>query len=76
MEGRAASDIEVRDIDEGVLTDLESTFADVRCPVHGSPPAFDVAPDGSVVEHMCCETLLSIVRELQIKAGERQAPPQ
>jgi hypothetical protein len=76
IEGRAAGDIEVRDIDEGVLADLESKFADVRCPVHGGPPAFDVAPDGSVVEHMCCETLLSIVRELQIAAGERPAPPQ
>lgn len=76
MEGRAAGDIEVRDVDESVLTDLESKFADVRCPVHGSPPAFDVASDGSVVEHICCETLLSIVRELQIEAGERPAPPQ
>ena len=58
---------EVTEIDDGVLKDLESKFSRVACPVHGVPPTFDVAPDGSVIERMCCETLLAIVRELQAK---------
>jgi hypothetical protein len=65
---------EVRSVDESVLKDLESKYVDVACPVHGGPPTFEVAPDGSVVERFCCETLLSIVRELQVAAGERPAP--
>ncbi|AUX48750.1 hypothetical protein SOCE26_102910 [Sorangium cellulosum] len=65
---------EVREIDEGVLKDLESKYTDVACPLHGGPPAFELAPDGSVVERFCCPALLAIVRELQVAAGERPAP--
>jgi hypothetical protein len=64
---------DVRDVDESVLKDLESKYIDVACPVHGTPPTFEVGPDGSVVEAFCCEALLAIVRELQVQAGER--PP-
>lgn len=71
-EGQSAGAPEVREIDENVLKDLESRFSSVQCPVHGTAPTFDIAPDGSVVEHMCCETLRSIIRELQVKAGERE----
>jgi hypothetical protein len=70
---------EVTDVDDSVLKDLESKYADVACPVHGGPPAFEIGPDGAVVERMCCEVLLQIVRELQVAAGERaptaEAPP-
>ena len=68
--------IKVRDIDDSVLMDLESKVTDVACPVHGGPPVFDLAPDGGVVERFCCETLLTMVRELQVAAGERPAPPE
>ncbi|MGK3996963.1 hypothetical protein [Sorangium sp. So ce1024] len=71
----ASGDIEVREVDESVLKDLESKYADVACPIHGGPPSFELAPDGSVVERFCCQALLSIVRELQVAAGERAAPP-
>ncbi|MDC0680854.1 hypothetical protein [Sorangium atrum] len=74
-EGAAASG-EVREVDESVLKDLESRYADVACPVHGDPPSFELAPDGSVVERFCCPALLSIVRELQVAAGERSPPPE
>ncbi|WP_437279798.1 hypothetical protein WME90_04360 [Sorangium sp. So ce375] len=67
---------EVREVDESVLKDLESRYADVACPVHGDPPSFELAPDGSVVERFCCPALLSIVRELQVAAGERPPPPE
>ncbi|WP_437761556.1 hypothetical protein WMF27_04110 [Sorangium sp. So ce281] len=73
-EGAAAKG-EVREVDESVLKDLESRYADVACPVHGEPPSFELAPDGSVVERICCPALLSIVRELQVAAGERPPPP-
>jgi hypothetical protein len=58
---------EVREIDDAVLRDLASKYADVSCPIHGGPPKFEVDAAGAVVEVMCCETLLSIVRELQAK---------
>ncbi|WP_437735066.1 hypothetical protein [Sorangium sp. So ce1335] len=74
-EALATGDIEVREVDESVLKDLESKYADVACPIHGGPPSFELAPDGSVVERFCCAALLSIVRELQVAAGERPAPP-
>lgn len=67
----AVASEDITEIDDNVLKDLESPFADVACPVHGGPPSFERAPDGSVVEHICCETLLQIVRELQVAAGER-----
>jgi hypothetical protein len=72
-EGAAAKG-EVSEVDESVLRDLESRYAEVACPVHGEPPSFELAPDGSVVERFCCPALLSIVRELQIAAGERPPP--
>lgn len=74
-EALATGDIEVREVDDSVLKDLESRYADVACPIHGGPPSFELAPDGSVVERLCCQALLSIVRELQVAAGERPAPP-
>ena len=58
----------VTEVDDSVLRDMESRYADVRCPVHDEPPKFEVGPDGAVVERLCCETLLRIFRELQ--AGE------
>jgi hypothetical protein len=58
---------EVKDVDAGVLRDLESRYSGVACPVHGGPPEFAVASDGSVVERFCCESLLRIIRELQAK---------
>lgn len=64
---------EVIEVDESVLKDLESKFSGVACPVHGTAPSFEVGEDGSVVEHMCCEALRSIIRELQVNEGER--PP-
>lgn len=56
---------EITEVDEVVLRDLESKYAGVMCPVHNVPPRFEVAPDGSVIESICCEALLSIFRELQ-----------
>jgi hypothetical protein len=61
---------DVIEVDVNVLRDLESKYATVACPVHNSPPSFDVAPDGSVVERMCCEVLLRIFRELQAKEAQ------
>lgn len=58
----------VTEVDDVVLRDLASRFADVSCPVHNESPKFEVDAAGGVVEHMCCEVLLRIVRELQ--AGE------
>jgi hypothetical protein len=60
---------EVTQVDDIVLRDLESKYSTVACPVHGTPPSFEVAPDGSVVERMCCEALRQIVRELQANEG-------
>ncbi len=58
---------EITEVDESVLRDLQSKYSGVACPVHGTAPEFEVAPDGSVVERFCCESLLRIVRELQAK---------
>jgi len=55
------------EIDDSVLRDLESKFSEVACPIHGGPPQFELATDGSVVERFCCDTLLKMVRELQAK---------
>jgi hypothetical protein len=60
---------EVRHVDPIVLRDLQSRFANVSCPVHDVTPKFDVAEDGSIVETICCEVLLNIVRELQATEG-------
>jgi hypothetical protein len=70
----------VTEVDEGVLRDLESKYIDVRCPVHDEPPKFEVGPDGAVVERFCCETLLSVFRELQASdqegiTSDSSAPP-
>jgi len=64
---------EVTEVDDVVLRDLASRFADVACPVHNEPPRFEIDKAGSVVEHMCCEVLLRIVRELQAKEGSENA---
>ena len=58
---------EVRNVDDIVLRDLESKFSNVACPVHGTPPKFETASDGSVIEIMCCDALREIIRELQSK---------
>jgi hypothetical protein len=69
MNTEGGSDLpNVTQIDDKVLSDLESKYATVRCPVHDTPPIFEVAPDGSVVEHLCCEALAQIFQEL--KAAE------
>jgi hypothetical protein len=60
---------DVKEIDDRVLRDLESKYASTRCPVHDTPPKFEVDAKGGVVETFCCDALLQIVRELQ--AGER-----
>lgn len=65
-----ASDI--TDVDVNVLRDLESKYSTVACPVHNTPPSFEVAPDGSVVERLCCEVLLRIFRELQAQEAEAE----
>jgi len=58
---------QVTEVDGNVLRDLESKYSTIACPVHNTPPSFEVASDGSVVEHLCCEVLLRIFRELQAK---------
>ena len=69
-ESAAARNVtEVTEVDDSILRDLESKYADVRCPVHDESPRFEVGPDGTMTERLCCETLLSIFRELQ--ASER-----
>jgi hypothetical protein len=62
----------VTEVDDSVLRDLESKYSTVRCPVHDEPPRFEVGPDGAVVERLCCETLLSIFRELQASEKAEQ----
>jgi hypothetical protein len=64
---------QVTEVDDVVLRDLTSKFADVACPIHNERPRFDVDASGSVVEHMCCEALLQIVRELQAKEPSEKA---
>jgi hypothetical protein len=71
--GMSKPDPEIHHVDPIVLRDLESKYSNVRCPVHGVGPKFDVAADGSVIETMCCDVLLKIVRELQAQPGE---PPE
>jgi len=66
---------DVTNVDEVVLRDLESKFSSVACPVHGEAPKFEVAPDGSVIERMCCDTLHAIIRELQAKEESAGAEP-
>ncbi len=56
----------IDEVDERVLQDLASKYNTVLCPVHGTPPRFDV--EGKAVrEWFCCETLLSLIRELSRK---------
>ncbi|MFT3768553.1 MAG: hypothetical protein QM820_24165 [Minicystis sp.] len=61
---------EVTEVDDKILRDLESKYADVICPVHGVPPKFEVDEKGSVVESFCCDALLQIFRELEAKEEE------
>lgn len=55
---------EVTEVDDRILRDLESKYADVLCPVHGEKPKFEVDAKGGVVERFCCDALLQIFREL------------
>jgi hypothetical protein len=59
----------LEDVPQDVIAvrDLLSKYADVRCPVHDLPPDFRNEADGSIVEHLCCEALAQILRELQAK---------
>ena len=66
---------EVREVDDAVLRDLASKYADVACPIHGGPPKFEVDAAGALVEVMCCGTLLSIVRELQAQDEDEGDEP-
>lgn len=61
---------EVTEVDDNILRDLESKYADVLCPVHGVPPKFEVDAKGGVVETFCCDALLQIFRELEAKEDE------
>ena len=66
-DGEERSEREVTEVDDRVLRDLESKYADVSCPVHGGPPRFEVDAKGGVVESFCCDALLQIFRELEAK---------
>ncbi len=66
---------EITQVDDIVLRDLESKFSSVACPVHGDPPRFEVGPDGSVIERMCCEALHAIIRELQAREDDAGTEP-
>jgi hypothetical protein len=57
--------------EDDILGDLQSKYTDVRCPVHGVPPKFEVDQAGGIIEGFCCETLGQIFREL--RAGEGKA---
>ena len=56
----------IQEVDDRVLEDLASKYSTVSCPIHGTPPRFDVE-NRAVREWFCCETLLSLVRELSRK---------
>jgi hypothetical protein len=71
MSDQQRTEGEVTAVDDGVLRDLESKYANVICPVHGVPPKFEVDAQGGVVESFCCDALLQIFRELE--AGEGAA---
>ena len=63
----------VTEVAAKVLSDLESKYNTVRCPIHDVPPQFDVDEAGGVVEHICCEALAQIFRELKAQEA-REAP--
>jgi hypothetical protein len=64
---KMAAEVDVTEVDDGILRDLASRYADVSCPIHNEPPRFEVDEAGGVVERFCCEALLQIVRELQAR---------
>ncbi len=51
--------------DDEIISDLESKYAGVICPVHNVPPSFDVDEKGSMIERFCCEALMQIFHELR-----------
>jgi hypothetical protein len=66
-DGKTPETREVTEVDEGILRDLQSRYRDVRCPIHDSPPKFEVDAKGGVIESFCCDALLQIFRELKAK---------
>ena len=56
---------EVAEVDDRILRDLASRYANTLCPVHGGPPQFSVDGKGAVVEVLCCEALAQIFHERQ-----------
>jgi len=63
---------EVTEVDDRILRDLESRYVNVICPVHGTPPKFEVDAKGGVVESFCCDALLQIFRELAAKEEQEE----
>lgn len=58
--------VEVDEVDEQVLRDLASKHSDVKCPIHGTAPQFELE-GGAVRQWFCCDTLLRIIRELSAR---------
>ena len=63
---RATGTVDVTEVDEQVLQDLASKYTDVKCPIHGTPPRFELE-GGAVREWFCCDALLRIMRELSAR---------
>ncbi len=57
--------------EDDILGDIQSRYADLRCPVHDAPPRFEIDEAGGVIEGFCCETLGQIFRELRGREAER-----
>lgn len=53
------------ELDQQILVDLRSRYADLRCPIHDEAPVFNVDMKGSLIESFCCEALMRMFRELQ-----------
>ena len=64
---------EITEVNDSILHDLGSKYADVLCPVHGVPPKFEVDGKGGVVESFCCDALLQIFRELSAKEDDEDS---
>jgi hypothetical protein len=58
--------VEVDEVDEQVFRDLASKHSDVKCPIHGTAPRFEL-DGGAVRQWFCCDTLLRIIRELSAR---------
>ncbi|MFO0757252.1 MAG: hypothetical protein U0359_12225 [Byssovorax sp.] len=52
------------ELDQQILLDLRSRYANFRCPIHDEAPVFNVDMKGSLIESFCCETLMRMFREL------------